>query len=84
MGKNQAFMLPTHGNGKALEVGAWCLISSTFLYLSGVIHLIGRCLIGEVLRYICIVIKNQCPENVISVTKIAMNAVQRPRNLAGC
>ena len=67
MGKNQAFTLPIYGNGKALEVGAWCLISSTFLYLSGVIHLIGRCLIGEVLRYICIVIKNQCPENVISV-----------------
>ena len=31
--------------------GAWYLISETFLYLSGVIYLIGRCLIGEVLQY---------------------------------
>ena len=38
-------------NGKMLKLGAGCLISETFLYLSGVIHLIGRCLIGEVLRY---------------------------------
>ena len=38
-------------NGKALDLSAWCLISETFLYLSGVIHLIGQCLIGEVLRY---------------------------------
>ena len=33
-------------NGKALELGAGCLISETFVYLSGVINLIGRCLIG--------------------------------------
>ena len=35
-------------NGKTLELGAGCLISETFLYLSGVIQLIGRCLTGEV------------------------------------
>ena len=37
-------------NGKALELGAWCVISDTFLYmyLSWVIHLIGWFLIGEV------------------------------------
>ena len=39
-------------NGKALQLGAGCLKSETFLYLSGVIHHIGWCLIGEVLRYI--------------------------------
>ena len=33
-------------NGKALELDAGCLISETYLYLSGVIHLIGRCLLG--------------------------------------
>ena len=43
--------MPIGGNGKALELGAWCLIIETFLYLSGVIHLIGRCLIGDELRY---------------------------------
>ena len=52
MGKHQAFNVPICGNEKALKLGAWCLICETFLYLSGVIHLIGRCLIGEVLRYI--------------------------------
>ena len=52
MGKHQAFTMPICGRGKALELGAWCLISETFLDLSGVIHLIGRCLIGEVLRYV--------------------------------
>ena len=51
MGKHPAFTVPICGNGKALEPGAWCLISETFLYLSRVIHLIGRCLIGEALRY---------------------------------
>ena len=40
-----------HSNGKKLEVGAGCLISETFLYLSGAIHLIGWYLIGEVIRY---------------------------------
>ena len=54
MGKHPAFTVPICGNGKALELGAWCLISETFLYLSRVIHLIGRCLIGEVLRYMLI------------------------------
>ena len=43
--------MPARGNGKALELGAWSLISEVFLYLNGVIHLIGRCLIGEVLQY---------------------------------
>ena len=52
LGKHQAFTVPICGNEKLLELGAWCLISETFLYLSAVIHLIGRCLIGEVLRYI--------------------------------
>ena len=52
MGKHQAFTVPILGKGKALELDAWCLISETFLYLSGVIHLIGQGLIGEVLRYI--------------------------------
>mgnify|MGYP001793215231 FL=1 len=44
MGKHQAITVPIRGNGKALEVGAWILISERFLYLSGAIHLIGRCL----------------------------------------
>ena len=52
MGKHQAFTVPIRGNGKALELGAWCLMSETFLYLSGEIHLICRCLIGKVLRYV--------------------------------
>ena len=52
MGKHQAFTVPILENGKTLELDAWCLISETFLYFSGVIHLIGRCLRGEVLRYI--------------------------------
>ena len=37
-----------------LEMGkleAWCLISEAFKYLSGVTHILGRCLIGEVLQY---------------------------------
>ena len=50
-GKYQTFTVQICEPGKALDLGAWCLISETFLYLSGVIHLIGRCLIGEVLRY---------------------------------
>ena len=50
-GKYQAFTAAIRGNGKALELGAWCLISETFLYQSGVIHLKRLCLIGEVLRY---------------------------------
>ena len=37
--------------GKALDLRAWCLISVTILNLSGVIHLIGQRLIGEVLQY---------------------------------
>ena len=41
-------------NGKTLELGSWCLISKTFLYLSMMIHLICRCFIGEILRYILI------------------------------
>ena len=45
-GKYQALTVAILSNGKALELGARCLISETFLYLSGVIHLIGRCLIG--------------------------------------
>ena len=40
-----------HSDGKKLEVGAGCLISEAFLYLSGGIHLIGWCLLVEVLRY---------------------------------
>ena len=52
MGNHQAFTLPICRGGKTLEVGTWCLLSETFLYLSEVIHLIGRCLIGEVSRYI--------------------------------
>ena len=51
LGKHQAFTVPIRGNGKALELGVWWLISEAFLYLSGMIHLIGRCLRGEVLRY---------------------------------
>ena len=51
MGKRKAFTVPICENEKALELGAWCLISETFLYLSGAIHLIGRCLLGEVLWY---------------------------------
>ena len=43
--------MPICGNLKVLELGAWCHISELFLYLSGVIHLIGQYLIGEVLRY---------------------------------
>ena len=35
-----------------LDLGACCLMSEAFLYLRGMIHLIDRCLIGEVLRYI--------------------------------
>ena len=35
----------------ALELGARCLISETFLYLSGMIHLIAWCLVGEVIWY---------------------------------
>ena len=50
-GKYQAFTVAIRSNGKALELGAGCIISETFLYLSGVIHLIGQCFIGEVLRY---------------------------------
>ena len=30
MGKHQAFTVPISGNGKKLEIGAWCLISETF------------------------------------------------------
>ena len=52
MGKHQAFTVPIRGHKRALELSAWCLTSETFLYQSGVIYLIGRCLIGEVLRYI--------------------------------
>ena len=51
MGKHETFTVTIRGDGKALELGAWCLISETFLYLSGVIQLIGQSLIGEVLRY---------------------------------
>ena len=43
--------MPICTNGKALELGARCLISETFLYLNGLIYLTGHCLIGEVLRY---------------------------------
>ena len=28
--KHQAFAVPVCGNGKVLELGAWCLISETF------------------------------------------------------
>ena len=49
--KYQAFTLAIRSNQKALELGAGCLISETFSYLIGVIHLIGRRLIGELLRY---------------------------------
>ena len=42
---------PIHGNGKALELGARCLKSETFSYLSGMIHLTARCLVGEVIWY---------------------------------
>ena len=52
MGKHQAFIVPICGNGKAIELGALCLMSETFLYLSGVIHLVGWCLKSEVLRYV--------------------------------
>ena len=44
--------VPICGIGKALDLGAWCVISGTFLYLSGVIHFIGRCPIGEVLQLV--------------------------------
>ena len=54
MRKHQALTLPIRVNVKALELGACRLVSETFLYLSGVIHLIARCLIGEVLRYMLI------------------------------
>ena len=50
-GKYQAITVAIRSNGKALDLGAWCFISETFLYLSGVIHLKGRCLIGEVIQY---------------------------------
>ena len=50
-GKYQALNVAICSNGKALELGAGRLISETFLYLSRVIHLIGGCLVGEVLRY---------------------------------
>ena len=40
MWKHQAFPVPICGNGKALYLGGWCLISETLLYLRGVIHLI--------------------------------------------
>ena len=43
MGKQQTFTVPIRGIWKALEIG-------TFLYLSGVLHLIGRCHIGGALR----------------------------------
>ena len=43
--------MPIGRNGRALELGAWGVLSETFLYLSGVIHLIGQCLRGEVLWY---------------------------------
>ena len=46
LGKYQAFAVPVCRRIKALELGAWCVISEAFLCLSGVIHLIGRCLIG--------------------------------------
>ena len=52
MGKHQTFTVPICGNGKTLELGVWCLtISETFSCLNGVIDLLGRCLIGEELRY---------------------------------
>ena len=51
LGKYQAFTVPIRRRMKALELGAWCLTSEAFLCLSGVIHLIGQCLIDEVLRY---------------------------------
>ena len=51
MGKHLAFTVPICGNEEALELGSWVFIIKTFLYLSGVIHLTGRCLIGKVLRY---------------------------------
>ena len=44
-GKYQAFTMAIFNKGKALELGAGCLISEKFLYLSGVIHLIGQCLL---------------------------------------
>ena len=50
MGKHLAFTVQICGNEQALRLGAWCLTSETFLFLSGVIHLIGWCLIGEVLQ----------------------------------
>ena len=51
-GKYQAFTVAIRNNGKTLQLGAGCLIGETFLHLSGVIHLIGRSLIVEVLQYI--------------------------------
>ena len=50
-GKYQAFAVAFCSEGKELELGAGWLISETFLYLSAVIHLIGRCIIGEVILY---------------------------------
>ena len=50
--KYQAFTVPIHRHEKKLELGTWCLISEALLYFSGVIHLIGRWLIGQVFRYI--------------------------------
>ena len=52
VGKHEAFTVLIRRNERALELGAWCLISETFLYLSGVIYLIAGAFIGEVLRYI--------------------------------
>ena len=49
-GKYYAFTVATCSNGKALELGAECLISEALLYLNGAIHHTGWCLIGEVLR----------------------------------
>ena len=48
MGKHQVSTVPIRGNEKMLDIGEKCLIRETFLYLSGVIHLIGRCFMGEV------------------------------------
>ena len=47
-GKYRAFTVAIRSNRKTLELGAGCLIIGTFLYLSGVILLIGRCFMGEV------------------------------------
>ena len=48
-GKHQAFTVPICRNWKALELGAWCLISEAFLYLSEGIRLLCWCLIDEVM-----------------------------------